>query len=64
VSRTAELHAVLETIQRSEKRHRLIGSKHPDGRPTLLDEVCRGCPSRKRCRTASVALADLESRIL
>lgn len=63
MSRTAELHAKLVAIQTDEKHHKLIGSMR-DGRRLYLDEVCRSCPSRRRCKAASVALADLESKIL
>jgi hypothetical protein len=62
--RTAELHAALEAIQRSEPRHRLVGSRDKKGNPMPVDEVCAGCPSRKKCKRASLMLADMENKIL
>lgn len=62
--RTAELHAALVAIQRGEPHHRLVGSRDKDGHSVPLDEVCRRCPSRRKCKRASLMLADFESKIL
>ena len=62
--RTAELRDALIAVQLGEKHHRLIGTKDKKGHPLSLDDVCRACPSRKKCRKAAVALADMETRIL
>ncbi len=61
-SRYMELHARLVAVQAAEPRHRLVGSRGKDGKTVPLDVVCGPCPSRKKCRRASLELADEGSR--
>lgn len=62
--RLRQLRAELVELQRTEPHHRKIGTTDAMGRPILLDEICRTCTSRQKCRRTSVAMADIESKIL
>jgi hypothetical protein len=60
----ARLRAELIRIQLTEPHHWKIGALDKHGQPTPLDEVCRRCPSCRKCRSTSVAMADIETKIL
>jgi hypothetical protein len=60
----ARLRAKLIQLQLDEPRHKKIGTRDKYGDRIPLDEICRRCPSRRPCRSTSVAMADIESKIL
>lgn len=72
--KAAELRQKLESIQRLEPKHLEIGKPilvggiqvTIEGKPLLysLRQICPKCPKRKACKEASVALADVETKIL
>ena len=52
----------LVRLQAAEPHHRRIGVALPGHKhPPTLEQVCRRCPSRKRCTEVSVSLAELET---
>ena len=61
--RTTELRDKLVAIQSAEKHHKLIGTSR-NGERLYLDDICRSCPSRRKCYAAGRALADLETSIV